>query len=40
MVDSKFTCNNCDIDITEYYHDGYEGKRGKCPNCGVDFPLE
>jgi len=40
MVDSKITCHNCNIEITEYYHDGYKGNRGKCPNCGVDFPLE
>jgi len=26
--------------ITEYYDDGYKGVRGKCPCCGVDFPLE
>jgi len=40
MVDSKIICNNCDIEITEYFHEGYNGKRGKCPKCGADFPLE
>jgi len=40
MDDSKITCNNCGIEITEYYHEGYKGNRGKCPNCGIDFPLE
>jgi len=40
MGSSKFSCDNCSADIAEYYHDGYKGKRGKCPQCGVDFPLE
>ena len=40
MNDSKITCDDCSTDITEYYHDGYKGKRGKCPKCGIDFPLE
>jgi len=40
MSSSEFSCDNCSADITEYYHDGYKGKRGKCPKCGVDFPLE
>ena len=40
MGDSPFTCDNCDERITEYYDDGYKGVRGKCPICGVDFPLE
>jgi len=37
---SKITCDLCNEYIAEYYHDGYKGKRGKCPACGVDFPLE
>ncbi len=37
---SGISCDNCNADITEYYHDGYKGKRGKYPTCGVDFPLE
>ncbi len=40
MTDSKTTCINCGVEITEYYHEGYKGNRGKCPSCGVDFPLE
>ncbi len=40
MVGSKIICNNCDMEITEYFHEGYKGKRGKCPKCGADFPLE
>lgn len=32
-------CVNCDQEITEYYHKGYDGKRGKCPNCrGLIYP--
>ncbi len=40
MEGSKITCDNCGNEVTEYYHNGYKGKRGKCPSCGVDFPLE
>ncbi len=40
MESSKISCVNCDADITEYHHDGYKGKRGKCSKCGIDFPLE
>lgn len=36
----EFTCDNCKGDLTEYYHDGYKGKRGRCPVCKIDFPLE
>ncbi len=40
MDKSHFACDNCGKSIAEYYHEGYKGKRGKCPQCGVDFPLE
>jgi len=40
MKNSKILCYNCSEEITEYYHDGYNGKRGKCHSCKVDFPLE
>ena len=40
MDKSTIICNNCDKVITEYYDEGYKGLRGKCPHCGVDFPLE
>jgi len=33
-------CWTCHTEIVQYYHDGYKGKRGKCPICKVDFPLE
>jgi len=40
MRKSKITCNNCNTEITEYYDEHYKGTRGKCPRCGIDFPLE
>jgi len=40
MGESKITCQNCSGKITEYYDEGYKGKRGKCPSCKTDFPLE
>ena len=40
MVKSVITCTNCNERINEYYDEGYKGTRGKCPRCGVDFPLE
>ena len=40
MVGSKIICNNCDMEITEYFHEGYKGKRGKCSKYGADVPLE
>ncbi|MFQ5497878.1 MAG: hypothetical protein ACE5DU_08355 [Nitrosopumilus sp.] len=40
MENSIITCIYCKVVITEYYDDGYKGARGKCPSCGVDFPLE
>ncbi|MFQ5476169.1 MAG: hypothetical protein ACE5DT_03970 [Nitrosopumilus sp.] len=40
MVEFIITCINCGAEVTEYYNEGYEGKRGKCPNCGAEFPLE
>jgi len=40
MSISKITCEQCNEYIAEYYDEGYKGKRGRCPACGVDFPLE
>ena len=40
MVKSAITCTQCNENINEYYDEGYKGLRGKCPRCGVDFPLE
>jgi len=40
MDDDDFTCNICHSKIVVYFHDKYAGDRGKCPKCGIDFPLE
>jgi len=40
MDKSKINCNQCDGEIIEYFDEGYKGKRGKCPNCDTNFPLE
>ena len=36
----KITCWNCKTEIIQYHNESYSGKRGKCPNCNADFPLE
>ena len=33
-------CRNCNVVITKYYHEGYRGSRGRCPECRTEFPLE
>jgi len=40
MGKSKITCYHCNEEITEYYDEGYKGKRGKCSSCKINFPLE
>ncbi|MGD2107224.1 MAG: hypothetical protein PVH93_06405 [Nitrosopumilaceae archaeon] len=40
MSDDEITCNICYAKIVVYFHEKYAGNRGKCPTCGVDFPLE
>ena len=40
MPEESLTCEICYTDIIVYFHKKYAGKRGKCPSCGVDFPLE
>lgn len=40
MKDTRFRCDDCKGEIEEYYHEGYKGKRGKCAQCGQEFPLE
>ncbi len=40
VLAEKIICWNCNSEIIQYDHDGYKGKRGRCPICGVDFPLE
>ena len=39
-VEEKIECWNCNAQIITYHDIGYNGKRGRCPICGVDFPLE
>jgi len=36
----KILCINCNIEIIVYYNENYNGYRGKCPNCKIDFPLD
>lgn len=36
----KIICGSCSAEIVEYEDEGYKGKRGRCPICGVDFPLD
>jgi len=36
----KIHCINCDVEIIEYYSEQYEGYRGKCTICKIDFPLD
>jgi|ETNmetMinimDraft_8_1059916.scaffolds.fasta_scaffold06477_10 hypothetical protein len=40
VKNSKITCDECNGKIMEYYNEHYRGNRGKCLNCGIDFPLE
>ncbi len=40
MEKSKITCEHCNGEIIEYYDEGYNGIRGKCPHCKINFPLE
>ena len=36
----EIECLLCKGIIVVYYHYGYRGTRGRCPVCGVEFPLE
>ena len=40
MSQDKIICWNCSSEITQYFNENYDGKRGSCPVCGIDFPLE
>lgn len=40
MEASPIICDHCSAEITEYYNKEYNGNRGRCPRCGVDFPLD
>ncbi len=39
-VDLEKECGACGNEIIEYYDETYKGKRGQCPNCSNNFPLE
>jgi hypothetical protein len=40
MSGGKILCDHCNSVISQYYHEGYKGNRGKCHICNTDFPLE
>lgn len=40
MGELEIRCDNCDGRIDQYYDRRYGGRRGRCPGCGVEFPLE
>ena len=40
MSYNDIICTICHTKIIVYFHEEYEGNRGKCPNCKTDFPLE
>lgn len=33
-------CWNCNNPVTQYFSSVYNGQRGKCSSCDIDFPLE
>jgi hydrogenase maturation factor HypF (carbamoyltransferase family) len=37
---TKMYCGNCNSEIVNKYNHLYNGERGTCPICGIDFPLE
>ena len=38
--DIEKNCGVCGNKIIEYFDKTYNGKRGLCPNCNNNFPLE
>ncbi|MCY4490538.1 MAG: hypothetical protein OXC46_03625 [Thaumarchaeota archaeon] len=40
MSKTKLDCEHCGALIVQYYSRDYNGNRGKCKSCGVDFPLD
>jgi len=40
MDKSKFSCDICNGEVIVYFNEKYNGNRGKCPHCDIDFPLE
>ena len=39
MNNNVLVCEHCGEKITIYFDNEYDGKRGKCLSCGMDFPL-
>ncbi len=37
---NKIQCINCNAEIIEYFNSDYNGHRGKCLTCKIDFPLD
>jgi len=37
--EKKIKCINCHTVIIEYYNEEYNGYRGKCTVCKINFPL-
>ena len=40
MMAEDIICEICYSKIEVYFHEKYDGNRGKCPICNIDFPLE
>ena len=40
VLESELTCLICDGEIMVYYEERYQGTRGKCTDCSINFPLE
>jgi len=38
--EEEITCWVCDAEIIEYFEEQYQGQRGKCTICEINFPLE
>ena len=40
FMSKPITCWQCNNIITQYYNKSYNGNRGRCLICDVDFPLD
>ena len=40
VLKDKLTCLTCSSEIKVYYEERYQGMRGKCTICSINFPLE
>ena len=38
--ENQIFCWSCDSKVTEYFDEKYNGIRGKCVSCAINFPLE